>query len=529
MTVLAIRLQNFMAFQDTNWIDLRSISLLFGLNSSGKSAIVRALRLLKQSLDFEAKNGPLVFRHEYQLDLGSFLSALHRGFPALIDSEYESELTVQNRWLQAQRMTFSFRCKLSYEVQKLVIGWVNQTRSVPITERNAPEWIEYSLQYSHEKDQVKLVAIMAEIVLDTAIESDRSLLFAVSLRDFVSKKPDPTNDYDVEWSRWSWEGDFSIGATSIHSPTPFHQIEPVIGKSFLPELQSKNGIQYKRTTDQLQTDFDRCGFMLESLSQTIREFLAAIVHLGPLRPFPQRLYMLDRHETMRWREQGWGALIDILHSRTSDANIRSQFLQEVDKWLQNLKLGNSLITDTKWISADDDLVSSISLYKNEEEIHNLVDVGFGTSQVLPIILACLSAKPGQLIIIEQPELHLHPRAQSSLCDMFIATRIKGIRFLIETHSEHLLLRLRRRIAETSVEMVQLQPTDLSLAEQSIAVFFADFQSKKQCSKLHNIGVSKLGDMSELPDSLYDFFSDDLDETAALTAARLRAKIFRAND
>ena len=78
MTVTAIRLRNFMAFEDTGWIELSPITLFFGRNSSGKSAIFRALHLLKQSLKAHADEGPLRFSDEDGIDLGSFTELIHR-------------------------------------------------------------------------------------------------------------------------------------------------------------------------------------------------------------------------------------------------------------------------------------------------------------------------------------------------------------------------------------------------------------------------------------------------------------------
>jgi AAA15 family ATPase/GTPase len=81
MTVTAVRFENFMGFaedpDENNWIELRPIGLLFGRNSSGKSALFRALRLLKQSLNFGTEKEPLVFVVEEGLDLGGFNIAVH--------------------------------------------------------------------------------------------------------------------------------------------------------------------------------------------------------------------------------------------------------------------------------------------------------------------------------------------------------------------------------------------------------------------------------------------------------------------
>ncbi|MGB0384013.1 MAG: hypothetical protein ACPGWR_04235 [Ardenticatenaceae bacterium] len=77
MSVEAFRIQNFMGFEDSGWVELQPIGLLFGRNSSGKSALIRALRLLKLSLYALPSNGPLVFVGEEGLDQGSFRETVH--------------------------------------------------------------------------------------------------------------------------------------------------------------------------------------------------------------------------------------------------------------------------------------------------------------------------------------------------------------------------------------------------------------------------------------------------------------------
>jgi len=90
------------------------------------------------------------------------------------------------------------------------------------------------------------------------------------------------------------------------------------------------------------------------------------------------------------------------------------------------------------------------------------DVGEGVTQVFPIIVACLQEKKGMLIL-EQPELHLHPRQQAGLGDVLVEAKKLGKRLFIETHSEHLILRLLRRIRESSdMQNAVLTATDLSV-------------------------------------------------------------------
>lgn len=88
---------------------------------------------------------------------------------------------------------------------------------------------------------------------------------------------------------------------------------------------------------------------------------------------------------------------------------------------------------------------------------NIADVGFGVSQVLPVIVALIAAEPGQLVYIEQPELHLHPNAQVKLAQVMAEAAKRGVRVVAETHSSLLLLGIQTLVAEgkLSPELVKL--------------------------------------------------------------------------
>ncbi len=83
---------------------------------------------------------------------------------------------------------------------------------------------------------------------------------------------------------------------------------------------------------------------------------------------------------------------------------------------------------------------------NTHDTVNIADVGFGVSQALPVLTALISAEPGQLVYCEQPEIHLHPRAQKGVADMLAEAARRGVQVIVETHSDIILSRIQWNIA-----------------------------------------------------------------------------------
>ena len=211
------------------------------------------------------------------------------------------------------------------------------------------------------------------------------------------------------------------------------------------------------------------------LKNIVLEELRGLRHLGPIRTmepfqdFTDSMSESDRQETLqvlkdsmsesaRWKTgiAAWDAL-----------NQDPKLVEKANHYMKKLALGYSLRR-----SEDDN--HGIKLYDENHNIDvQLSDVGTGISQVIPVLVGALESSV-RFFAVEQPELHLHPAAQVALGDLFIDGIKNGNRtMLIETHSEHLLLRFLRRVRETTrrsrhqtTELEQtaheLTPNDLSV-------------------------------------------------------------------
>ena len=147
-------------------------------------------------------------------------------------------------------------------------------------------------------------------------------------------------------------------------------------------------------------------------------------------------------------------------------------MQRLETMLRDLGLGQELaatrINDTQIELRVGTLFGTPS---SDPHLVSIADVGFGVSQVLPVLVALLVADFGQLVYVEQPELHLHPRAQCALASIMAHAARRGVRLIVETHSALLLLRVRTLVANAELDpgLVKLHWFSLSREDGSTAV------------------------------------------------------------
>ena len=127
-------------------------------------------------------------------------------------------------------------------------------------------------------------------------------------------------------------------------------------------------------------------------------------------------------------------------------------------------------------------------------------VGVGVSQLLPVLVLCLLSKPGSMILLEQPELHLHPALQQRLADFLIAAARSGRQLIVETHSEYIVSRLRRRIAEDTSDEDEL----LSMSK----IVFAERDPQTGVTAYREVELSPFGKIEDWPRGFFDQASEE---------------------
>jgi hypothetical protein len=258
--------------------------------------------------------------------------------------------------------------------------------------------------------------------------------------------------------------------------------------------------------------------IIRPIGPELLEELGRIIYLGPVRRLAQRDYVWAGRMPQHIGDDGAKAVDALIASGVAyqSAQRRGHTLPEEARlfeqaihWLKKMNLADGLSVRALGASARHELL----IGQNGKGV-NIRDVGVGVSQVIPVVVVALFAKPGHIVIVEEPESHLHPLAQSVLAELFLhISRERGVQFIVETHSEHLFRRLQTLMAKGETNPGRT------------AMYFVERDDK--VARLRNLELDDFGRVKNWPEG---FFGDALGETREQTALAIkRAKEMRAKD
>ena len=241
--------------------------------------------------------------------------------------------------------------------------------------------------------------------------------------------------------------------------------------------------------------------LFSPLQTCFENLFRSIRYLGPLREYPRRYYAWQGKHSPGVGQHGEEMVTALFSGRIQLRPTEEQ----IPKWLQRLDLIDSYrlnpIPNTE--TGYEFLVRK---YKGGPEVR-LTDVGFGVSQVLPVLVLCYYVPEGSILILEQPEAHLHPKVQSDLADLLIeVVKNRQLQIILESHSEHLLIRLMRRIAEEQI------------SADDTAFYFCEMN--EGTSEIERLDVDDYGNITNWPQN---FFGDEMGDLAAKTIAEMKRR------
>lgn len=453
-----LELHNFKSWRDTGSIELAPVTAFFGANSSGKTSILQSLLMLRQTVENPDRNQTLALSG--LADLGTYRDIIYgheEGSPLAISLEWQSEEPVE------------------------VFNIIERARKKSSV-------IEVSNDLS----------LKALIDIRSAQATVRDMTYAVGDTSFsMLRKAD--NEYELASNRYDFKRTQGR-AWPLPHPTKFYGFPDQVrlyyqNASFLSEIE----------------------FEFETACRKIR-------YLGPLREDPKREYIFSGGAPRDVGIRGELSIGALIASQIAERKIsrgwtgpnhsrrlrRIPIEQVIAQWLSELGLISSFDLE----SLDDrGTVYRVNVRRRPKSTPVLLtDVGFGVSQVLPVLVLLAYAQDGDTLILEQPEIHLHPAVQSGLADIILETALtRNIQVILESHSEHLLTRLQRRIAEARFG------NHLRVESADVALYFCN-QTDGQ-STLAQLEVDLFGNIANWPE---EFFGDPLaDRIAMLEAERNR--------
>ena len=451
-----IRLKNFKAFKDTGDIEIAPLTVLTGPNSSGKSAIIRAMMALRQTTESRDPNTAFVPSGSY-VDLGP----------------YEDFVFMQ-------------------EVKSSVGFYVEwRLSSTPVV---------FGRYMTSAQDQLEMSALVELAYLSSTdrIYLAESTVSFINREIEVHKTTKRGNQIGRSYrTRVNWQNELSANLADS-SVAKFYAAPPFQ----MNDLRVKSG--EGRVGQELLA-----SQIANSIEDSITREFAQFHYIGPLRASPQRMY-LSAGETPR--EVGTAGELGpaILWSASEDTQLNLE--KRLSNWCS--RMGLAFEIDLFAVYGGFFQVVVVDAF-NKQPI-NLPDAGFGTSQILPILIQGLIAPLGSTLMLEQPEIHLHPKVQADLADFLIEVSQRGVGVVVETHSEHLITRLQRRIAEETLDPEQ------------VAVYYVT--PSPEGSGLERVHLNEYGQFPAAPKGFFEEgFEEGFDFIRAVGERKRKERLARGGD
>lgn len=445
-----LKIENFKAWRYAD-LQFGKVTGLFGTNSAGKSSLLQLLLLLKQTAN--ATDRSLV------LDLGGPADVVSLGtFKDVIHQHDEQK---QMSWLLDWTLP-----------DKLAIPDPMHPRG--------KRWLESDRLETRCEVGLKQTRLWA-----------RELAYRFNGVEFrLHPKSGSDTKFDLETDSTSFKFIRSLGRKW---PLP----HPV--KTHLFPNEVRNYFQNANFLGFFELEYEN--------------LMDSIHYLGPLREYPRREYHWSGSAAADVGERGERTINAIL-AATRDGEMRSlgrrkrrkTFQEMIAYWLNELGLIDEFRLEE--IADGTNLYQAMVRTGSSGVTTALTDVGFGVSQVLPAIVLLYHVPKGSMVLMEQPEIHLHPAVQSGLADVMLnVAKERDVQVIVESHSEHLLRRLQRRVAEKEAK------------SENVKLYFVS--TDKGVADVSDLELNEYGEIKSWPEN---FFGDEMGEIAAISKASLSRRL-----
>ncbi len=440
--ITSLRCENFKCFKDTGEIEIAPITILVGENNSGKTSLIQALHLPSLTARSDDPNVCLKLLHE-DYDYGTYTDIVY---------EHENDNNITFTYGASYQPTRRKSGVKPLIKMKVVYGYYPRRKEIYIA-----EFVVY--------DEVGEVFRVKPGKYDSPID--------VCIRGYEDLSKELRN--------------FFYQRGSVFLPrAPFREI--------MNKVRSKYGT--KKANDIIDV-------LYFDLNNNILDFLSSFENthfIGPLRLSPNRTYLYSGEYYSRVGIKGELALQNYTTLATSKKEEDIEIVRKIDNAL--FKLGFIKDLSIKRISSRH--YEFTTTHKNSGLMANLADTGFGASQVLPVLIALYTAPPGSTLLLQQPEIHLHPAAQAVLGSIVIDA-ISNNRSIIETHSENFILRVLTEVAKGNIDF------------ENVRFYYT--KPSKNGHKVISLPINEKGEFAEKWPK--GFFEEGYSESVKLAKARQR--------
>ncbi len=497
-TLQSFGLTRFKAFNETVFLPIRPITVLAGLNSSGKSSVIDALLLLKQTLLAEKRVARRI--------------VLDWDGPFFEVDDFE-EMVYDKNTTDDFSLSFEFR----FSVNKLHQQNEYIRTALTLDNNGSALFVEVNFTFERKYSGTLYGPDVALTISFKAYSQDNptKILFLSIIEDPLTVS---LVSIDEERQKTEFYGGQDIWKKVSNKAS-------INFSYFLPVWEERENSGISVEEKELFKFYTVYRDLFQPAIQIIQqELLSNIKYLGPLREAPKRYYtqkqLLDDdvgprgEDAVLLLQRYWHKQVDFVELPEDERLIISweklpltkmplgQATNEALRWMGMQKLEVEESSKLVW--------ANFMTLSNENTWVTIADVGFGVSQILPVLTHGLLSDTDSLLIFEQPEIHLHPRAQARLAELLICLARTGRRVIIETHSDHLINRLRRVVAED----LSNQLADL------VSIVFVQSPHPEEGARLEPLRVNEEGVIENWPPG---FLAETADDAKAIVKAQIKKR------
>lgn len=500
--IKSLTLSNFKGFSNEVRIELRPITMLFGSNSAGKSSVLQALHYVREILERHNVNADRTLQGGEAIDLGGFLSLVHghddqkqieiaiemelgaSSIPELVPDAFEDwQTSDKDVWWMYETLQ-NIRREVQTVSVRLRVGW-NGQREQPVVQGYEidanGEWCLKIAASADGRDAQMRINHANSIFMVEGPDGDQLLS---ELEDFVNAEDLGKEDSEQgAQQRSTTPGKVSVLSSVLDIVKEAGMERPGDGlrawltgfRGALPRLDQMlyipaPGAKGAQNVYMVREFTAFLSWLTVGPSLLLRDQLRQMRYIGPLRRIPPRGFEVSLTKSDSAWSDGMAAW-ETLVTGSQD------LVERVSDWMQSpAKLGTGYAVTRRAyqeFNPNQPVPQPIGPIRKRAQLVDGAgltlqpqDVGVGISQVLPVVVAAQDGS-ASVVCIEQPELHIHPAVQVGLGDLFIDGAVnQGLSFLIETHSEHLVMRLQRRMREQAAGELpegatHIKPDDIS--------------------------------------------------------------------